>query len=136
VPRYVALGVTTLKIQGREYPTPVISQLTKIYSTFLAQILAGKPDVPSARAALDKVLPDRDEYRKAKTQQLNERLLARIAEVDGRVAPRRHEHHGKVCYACGAPEGSPHRSSVEHVETTDWDPDSEEAHLLHGERTA
>ncbi len=107
VPRYVALGVTTLKIQGREYPTPVIST----------------------------VLPARDEYRKAKTQQLNERLLARIAEVDGRATPRHHEHRGKVCYACGAPEDSLHRSSVEHVETTDWDPSSEEAHLVHSEPT-
>jgi hypothetical protein len=56
LPRYVAVGVTTLEIRGREDPTPVISQLTKIYSTFLARILAGKPDVASARAALDTVL--------------------------------------------------------------------------------
>lgn len=130
VPRYVALGVTTLKIQGREYPTPVISQLTKIYSTLLAQIRSGKPDVPGARAALDTVLPERDEYRNAKTQQLHERLLARMAEVDGAAAPR---HSGKVCYACGAPEDSLHRSSVEHIETTEWDPTSEEAHLLRAE---
>ena len=132
VPRYVALGVTTLKIQGREYPTPVISQLTKTYSTLLAQIRAGLPDVPSARTALDTVLPQRDQYRNAKTQQLHERLLTRMAEVDGRAAPR---HRGNVCYACGAPEDSLHRSSVEHDVTTDWDPSSEETHLLHTEPT-
>jgi putative protease len=132
VPRYVALGVTTLKIQGREYPTPVISQLTKTYSTLLAQVRAGKPDVPNARAALDTVLPHRDQYRNAKTEQLHDRLLARIAEVDGRAASRQ---RGKVCYACGAPEDSLHRSSVEHDGTTDWDPSSEEAHLLHSEAT-
>ena len=130
VPRYVALGVTTLKIQGREYPTPVISQLTKIYSTLLGEIRAGKPDVPGARAALDAVLPERDQYRNAKTRQLHQRLLGRMAEVDGRAAQR---PRGKVCHACGAPEDSLHRSSVEHVETTDWDPNSEEARLLHGE---
>lgn len=133
VPRYVALGVTTLKIQGREYPTPVISQLTKTYSTLLAQIQAGKPDVPNARAALDTVLPARDQYRNAKTGQLHQRLLTRMAEVDGKAARR---HQGKVCYACGAPEDShQHRSSVEHVVTSDWDPSDEEANLLHGEST-
>jgi collagenase-like PrtC family protease len=30
VPRYLALGVTTLKIQGREYPAPLIAELTRI----------------------------------------------------------------------------------------------------------
>jgi putative protease len=131
VPKYVALGVTTLKIQGREYPTPVISELTKTYSTLLAQIRAGKPDVVSAGAALDRVLPERDQYRNLKTHQLHERLLTRMAEVDGTEARRQSD---KVCYACGAPEDSLHRSSVEHDATTDWDPNSEEGRLLQSER--
>jgi collagenase-like PrtC family protease len=79
VPRYVALGVTTLKIQGREYPAPLIGELTKIYRTLMDQIAAGQADLPAARAALDPVLAARDGCRSAKTQALHGRLLSRMA---------------------------------------------------------
>lgn len=124
IPRYVALGVTTVKIQGREYPVPVISELTRIYSTLLRQIRAGTPDLAGARAALEPILPERDRFRNAKTQELHERLLARMQEVDGGQGPRR---PAKVCYACGAPEDSLHRATVEHVPPVGWDPEPEEA---------
>jgi len=39
----------------------------------------------------------------------------------------------KVCYACGAREEELHRTSVSRVETTEWDPDSQESTLLGGE---
>ena len=111
VPRYIALGVTTLKIQGREYPTPLIAELTKIYRKLIDQTRAGLADVAGARARLDPVLAERDQYRNAKTRQLHERLMARMSE----------ELHQKL---------------VARMETTDWDPKAEEASLRRAEPMA
>ena len=72
VPRYIALGVTTLKIQGREYPAQLIGELTRIYRRLVDQTLAGAPDVAGARAALGPVLAERDQCR-------NDRLLGKMA---------------------------------------------------------
>ncbi len=107
VPRYIALGVTTLKIQGREYPPPLIAELTRIYRRLIDQTRDGRPDVAAARAAIDPVLAERDGCRGGKTQALHDRLLARMAEVDG---PR--------------------------DATTEWDPDSEETRHLRSEAPA
>jgi putative protease len=81
VPRYIALGVTTLKIQGREYPAPLIAELTKIYRRLMDQTREGLADIAGARGALDSVLAARDGCRSVKTQALHERLLARMAEA-------------------------------------------------------
>ncbi|HEV8682579.1 MAG TPA: peptidase U32 family protein [Actinomycetota bacterium] len=124
IPRYMSLGVTTLKIQGREYPTSVISDLTKLYRKLVDQVEDGRPDVPGARATLDHILPERDQVRSGKTQELHTRLLTRMSEG------QEPGQHPKVCYACGAPEEDLHRTSVARAETTDWDPDTEEAILL------
>jgi putative protease len=110
VPRYLALGVTTLKIQGREYPAPLIAELTKIYRTLIDQSRAGMADVAAARIALDPVLVERDRHRNAKTQALHERLMARMSE----------ELHGQ----------SAARRTI-----TAWDPSSEEARLRQAERS-
>jgi putative protease len=83
VPRYLALGVTTLKIQGREYPVPLIGELTRIYRRLMDQTRAGAPDLLGARAAIDPLLRERDRQREGKTAALHARLLARMAEVDG-----------------------------------------------------
>ena len=83
VPRYLALGVTTLKIQGREYPAPLIAELTKIYRRLMDQTQEGMADIAGARAALDPVLAARDGCRSAKTGALHERLVARMAEARG-----------------------------------------------------
>jgi putative protease len=108
IPRYVALGVTTLKIQGREYPSPLIAELTRIYRKLIDQTREGTADVARARGALDPVLAERDQYRNAKTGQLHERLLAKMSE-------------------------DLHRRLVAQMETTDWDPTSEETKLLAAE---
>lgn len=84
VPRYLALGVVTLKIQGREYPAPLIAELTKIYRRLIDQTREGRPDVAGARAALGPVMAARDRCRSAKTGALHERLLGRMAAVDAR----------------------------------------------------
>lgn len=84
VPRYIALGVTTLKIQGREYPAPLIAQLTKIYRKLIDQTREGLADLAAARAALDPILAERDQCRSAKTRGLHERLLARMPQVERR----------------------------------------------------
>jgi putative protease len=82
VPRYIALGVTTLKIQGREYPPALIAELTRIYRRLIDQTTAGEPaDLARARGTLGPLLVERDRYRAAKTRALHERLLARMAEV-------------------------------------------------------
>ncbi len=81
VPRYLALGVRTLKIQGREYPAPLIGELTRIYRRLIDQTRAGRPDVAGARAVLEPVLAQRDACRSGKTRALHDRLLARMAAV-------------------------------------------------------
>jgi putative protease len=81
VPRYLALGVTTLKIQGREYPAPLIGELTRIYRRLIDQAREGSADLGAARTALEPVLAQRDACRGAKTQALHDRLLARMAAV-------------------------------------------------------
>ena len=108
VPRYIALGVTTLKIQGREYPAPLIAQLTKIYRKLIDQTREGFADVGGARAALHPVLAERDQYRNAKTRQLHQRLMAKVSE-------------------------DLHRRLMAQMETTDWDPNAEERNLLGAE---
>lgn len=105
VPRYIALGVSTLKIQGREYPAPLIAELTKIYRKLVDQTRDGLADVAAARAALDPVLAERDGCRTGKTQALHARLVARM-------------------------------DRERHRETTDWDPNCEEARLRWAEPTA
>lgn len=80
VPRYIALGVTTLKIQGREYPPALIAELTRIYRRLIDQTRAGAPDLDAARAAIAPLLRERDRYREAKTEGLHGRLLARMAQ--------------------------------------------------------
>jgi len=130
IPRYMALGVTTLKIQGREYPPEVIAELTRLYRKLIDEVNQGRPDIAGARMGLGKVLPDRDRIRSAKTEELHRRLLARMGEV--------HESGGsarasQVCYACGAQEDELHRVAVAQPEPTDWDPDREEAVLLSAE---
>src|SRR6266511_2224005 len=130
IPNYMALGVTTLKIQGREYPPEVIAELTRLYRRLVDEVNQGKPDISSARADLERVLPDRDRTREAKTQELHLRLLTGMGEgpeSDGSAKA------SKVCYACGAREEELHRTSVFRVETTEWDPGSEETALLGGE---
>ena len=79
VPRYIALGVTTLKIQGREYPAPLIGELTRIYRRLVDQTLAGAPDVAGAHTALEPILAERAHCRSAKTGELHDRLLAKMA---------------------------------------------------------
>jgi putative protease len=83
VPRYLALGVSTLKIQGREYPAPLIGELTRIYRTLMDQVEAGRPDIPAAATALQPVLEARDAGRTAKTASLHQRLVARMATAGG-----------------------------------------------------
>ena len=108
IPRYIALGVRTLKIQGREYPTPLIAQLTKIYRRLIDETRQGMADVAGARAALEPVLAERDEYRNAKTRQLHGRLMAKMSE-------------------------EMHRRLMAQMQGTEWDPNAEERRLLAAE---
>jgi collagenase-like PrtC family protease len=104
VPRYLALCVTTLKIQGREYPAPLIGELTRIYRRVIDEARVGTADLDAARAALDPVLAERDRRRGTKTAALHGRLLARMTAAAGPADPG-----------------------------TDWDPAPEEARLRRAE---
>jgi putative protease len=108
VPKYVALGISTLKIQGREYPAPLIAELTKIYRRLIDDTEAGRPDVAAARTEIDPILEQRNELRNVKTQQLHERLIEKMsAEL--------------------------HERLVSQMDEVDWDPDTEETRLLKAE---
>lgn len=108
VPKYIALGIDTLKIQGREYPAPLIAELTKIYRRLIDDTKAGRPSVATARTELDPILEERSDLRDVKTQQLHERLIEKMsAELHERLVSR--------------------------MDETDWDPDAEETRLLQGE---
>lgn len=110
IPRYIALGVRTLKIQGREYPAPLIAQLTKVYRRLIDEIQRGMADVGGARTALEPVLAERDAYRNAKTRQLHGRLMARMSE-------------------------DLHRRLVAQMGSGDWDPTAVERRLRAAEPT-
>ena len=130
IPRYMALGVTTLKIQGREYPPEVIAELTRLYRKLIDEVSQGRPDIAGARTDLGRILPDRDRVRSAKTEELHMRLLARMGEVRGAGEGAK---ASKVCHACGAQEEELHRPAVARSEARGWDPDREEAVLLSAE---
>jgi U32 family peptidase len=110
VPKYIDLGISTLKIQGREYPAPLIAELTKIYRRLIDQTKDGQADVVAARTDLDPILEQRNELRNEKTSQLHERLIEKMST----------ELHERLV------------SRMEQTET-DWDPDAEEAQLLEAE---
>jgi collagenase-like PrtC family protease len=67
--------VATLKIQGREYPTPLVQELTSIYRRLVDAV--SLPEGTGERLAA--LLVERDRLRLEKTRELHARLVRALS---------------------------------------------------------
>jgi putative protease len=76
--QYVDLGLQTLKIQGREYPVALISEMIHAYRTLIDGFRQGKDLLDPRMAAADKdinrLAKDRDRARMEKTRELHKKI--------------------------------------------------------------
>ncbi|MFH1151585.1 MAG: U32 family peptidase [Nanoarchaeota archaeon] len=72
---YLSLGAKTLKLQGREYPVPLIADITKAYRGFIDDYLRGE-DMDSSpwKDELTKLAKKRDKLRKETTSELLKKI--------------------------------------------------------------
>lgn len=79
IPPYLEMGITTLKIQGREYTAALAAQMTKFYreliDTYLAQ--PEKFDLEPFRRRLHNLISQRDQQREARTKILLDESLVK-----------------------------------------------------------
>jgi len=75
---YVDLGLQTLKVQGREYPVALISQMIHGYRTLIDAHLAGAnlsdPKTVHADEDIRRLAQDRDRARMEKTRELHQQI--------------------------------------------------------------
>ncbi len=74
VPAYIDLGVDTLKIQGREYPVEIISNIVKVYRELIDTYAVGKLSTNKMhiiKHELEKLNKERENTRKFMTSQLH-----------------------------------------------------------------
>lgn len=75
---YVGLGLQTLKVQGREYPVALISEMIHAYRTLIDGFVQGKDLLDPKMAAADKniqrLAKDRDRARREKTKELHQKI--------------------------------------------------------------
>jgi U32 family peptidase len=73
--QYVDLGLQTLKIQGREYPVALISEMIHAYRTLIDGFRQGKdlldPKMATADKDINRLAKDRDRARMEKTRELH-----------------------------------------------------------------
>ncbi|MBW1981913.1 MAG: U32 family peptidase [Deltaproteobacteria bacterium] len=76
--QYLALGLQTLKVQGREYPVRLIGQMIKCYRSLIDGYLAGKDPADAEMAAVEKelqtIVRERDRARMEKTRELHRQI--------------------------------------------------------------
>jgi U32 family peptidase len=76
--QYVDLGLQTLKVQGREYPVALISEMIHAYRTLIDGFSQGKDLLDPKMAAADKnikrLAKDRDRARMEKTKELHQKI--------------------------------------------------------------
>jgi U32 family peptidase len=76
--QYVDLGLQTLKVQGREYPVALISEMIHAYRTLIDGFYQGKDILDPKMAAADKniirLAKDRDRARMEKTKELHQKI--------------------------------------------------------------
>jgi putative protease len=73
--QYVSLGLHTLKIQGREYPVALISDMIHAYRILIDGFTRGKdlsdPELAAADRDIKRLAEDRDRARREKTRELH-----------------------------------------------------------------
>ena len=76
--QYVDLGLQTLKIQGREYPVALISEMIHAYRTLIDGFRQGKdlldPTMATADKDIKRLAKDRDRARMEKTRELHQKI--------------------------------------------------------------
>jgi putative protease len=76
--QYVDLGLQTLKIQGREYPVTLISEMIHAYRTLIDGFRQGKdlldPKMATADKDIKRLAKDRDRARMEKTRELHQKI--------------------------------------------------------------
>jgi len=75
---YVALGLQTLKVQGREYPVSLISEMIHAYRVLIDGYTQGKdarlPEMVAANDSIRRLAQDRDRVRMEKTRELHSQI--------------------------------------------------------------
>lgn len=76
--QYVDLGLQTLKVQGREYPIALISEMIHAYRTLIDGFIQGKdlldPKMTVANESIKRLVKDRDRARMEKTRELHQQI--------------------------------------------------------------
>ena len=76
--QYVDLGLQTLKIQGREYPVALISEMIQSYRMLIDGFIRGKdlsdPEMATADNNIQRLAEDRDRARREKTRELHRQI--------------------------------------------------------------
>ena len=76
--QYVELGLQTLKVQGREYPIALISEMIHAYRILIDGYVQGKdaddPEMAVANDGIRRLAADRDRARMEKTRELHQQI--------------------------------------------------------------
>lgn len=79
VSKYIDLRIDTLKIQGREYSSEIISEIVKVYRELLDDYIKGKLNtekIEIIKHRLEELNKERENTRKSMTSQLHEIMFA------------------------------------------------------------
>jgi putative protease len=76
--QYVDLGLRTIKVQGREYPIRLISEMIQAYRLLIDGYMKGKnsddPEMSDANENIRRLAQDRDRARMEKTRELHQQI--------------------------------------------------------------
>jgi len=79
IPRYIDLGIGTLKIQGREYPTEVMGEITRLYreliDVYIQENLDKEEKIRLIKYRLEELNKERENIRKSMTSQLHRVIM-------------------------------------------------------------
>jgi len=74
LPKYIELGINTLKIQGREYPEEIIGEIVKIYRELIESCVKEKLTIAKItviKYRIEELNKEREKIRKVMTSQLH-----------------------------------------------------------------
>ena len=84
--QYIDLGMQTLKVQGREYPIPLIGQMIRDYriliDSHLQRTNPTDPELIAVEKDLQRLVLDRDRARMEKTRELHQQIKG-LSEMEG-----------------------------------------------------